>query len=586
MQTPSLLTPRSLFRLASLAAAFALFSISASAQYPSIFTANLSGSQQSPPTSSPGTAFGRVTIDDPSPAFPSTGFDVPVRISIAYSGLQGKATMIQVYEQPPTPPGAEPILRFTVGTAGGTSGFVRNREFTIQAADNAQAQSLRAGNFYFLIRTTTNPQGEIRGWIRPDDPYVAALNGAQVSPPNNSIGRGVARISLSADETKIMVSLNYGFLTGGQTAFIGGLPGGEVKDLGTPDAGGPAFNFGEYYDKLFDITAAGVALLKQNNLYAHVTGNLAGLDMHGRVQALDRGPRRSDFDGDGVTDVAVWRPSNGLWNSIRSADGANHSYYWGTTGDEPVPADYDGDGQTDRAVYRQEWVISVNPLKVLYNVWLIEPSSTIDSANPPGGNLRTDGFGLPGDIRLPYDYDGDGQADLAVYRLEEATWYIQQTTTKTLRVQTLGQPNASKPFPGDYDGDHKTDLAVLESGQTPTLKILRSSDGVLQTVPFSGSPVIRDYDGDGKVDLANVQLENNTFVWRITRSSNGTLLTTAFGQFGDLTAPADYDGDGKADIAVWRPSNQIWYILQSSDGLIRAQQLGAAGDVLVPAILR
>jgi hypothetical protein len=584
MQTPSLVIPRSLLRLAALAASLALFSISASAQYPSIFTANLSGSQQSPPTSSPGTAFGRVTIDDPSPAFPSTGFDVQVRISIAYSGLQGKATRIQVYEQPLTPPDAEPILRFTISPASGTSGFIRNREFTIQAADNAQAQSLRAGNFYFLIRTTTNPQGEIRGWIRPDDPYVAALNGAQVSPPNSSIGTGVARISLSADETKIMVSLNYGFLTGGQTAFIGGLPGGEVKDLGTPDAGGSMSSFGEYYDKLFDITAAGVALLKQNNLYAHVTGNLADLNIRSRVQALDRGLRRSDFDGDGVTDVAVWRPSNGFWNSIRSTNGATHSYNWGTAGDKPVPADYDGDGQTDRAVFRKEWVLSVDPPNVLYNVWLIEPSSTIDSA-APGNNLRTDGFGLPGDVRLPYDYDGDGQADLAVYRLEEATWYIQQSATKTMRVQTLGQPNQCMPYPGDYDGDHKTDLAVLESGQTPTLKILRSSDGVLQSVPFSGNPVIRDYDGDGKVDLANVQLENNTLVWRITQSSNGTLLTTAFGQFGDMTAPADYDGDGKADLAVWRPANQTWYIQQSSDGLIRAQQLGAAGDVLVPAAI-
>ncbi len=201
MQTQSLVTPGSFFRLAAMASAVALFPISASAQYPSFFTANLSGSQMSPPTSSAGTAFGRVTLDDPAP-----DVDTKVRFSIAYSGLQGKATMIHVYEQPPTPPGAAPILRFTLGTAGGTSGFVRNREFTIPFADNAQAQSLRARNFYFLVKTTLHSQGEIRGQILPDNPYVAALNGMQVSPPNTSIGKGVARISLNADASKIMVT--------------------------------------------------------------------------------------------------------------------------------------------------------------------------------------------------------------------------------------------------------------------------------------------------------------------------------------------------------------------------------------------
>jgi len=63
-------------------------------------------------------------------------------------------------------------------------------------------------------------------------------------------------------------------------------------------------------------------------------------------------PMPADFDGDTKTDFAVWRPAEGIWYIIKSTSGAAQYIYWGTEGDTPVAADFDGDGRVDTAVVR------------------------------------------------------------------------------------------------------------------------------------------------------------------------------------------------------------------------------------------
>lgn len=58
-----------------------------------------------------------------------------------------------------------------------------------------------------------------------------------------------------------------------------------------------------------------------------------------------------DFDGDGKTDIAVFRPATGQWFRNQSTSGFD-SVNWGQAGDIPAAADYDGDGKADVAVFR------------------------------------------------------------------------------------------------------------------------------------------------------------------------------------------------------------------------------------------
>jgi hypothetical protein len=88
-----------------------------------------------------------------------------------------------------------------------------------------------------------------------------------------------------------------------------------------------------------------------------------------------------DFDADGETDLAVWRPVEGNWYIVFSSTGTWTVTQWGLPGDIPVPADYDGDGETDFAVWR--------PAE---GNWYIVFSAT-------GTWTRTQ-WGLPGDVPL------------------------------------------------------------------------------------------------------------------------------------------------------------------------------------------
>ncbi len=272
-----------------------------------------------------------------------------------------------------------------------------------------------------------------------------------------------------------------------------------------------------------------------------------------------------DYDGDGKSDLSVFRPSSGTWYVSRSGTGALAASQFGTLGDRPVPEDFDGDGITDYAVFRPST-----------GIWYV-----LNSSN---NSFTAVQFGAGGDLPDPADFSGDGKSELAVFRPSNGVWYIYNLTNGQFNAAQFGI-TGDTPVAADYDGDGRADVAVFRPS-SGTWYEMRSSQGFFATqFGASGdSAAPADYDGDGKIDVAVFRPSTGT--WYVWQSATSSLKAASFGMTGDMPVVADYDGDGKADVAIYRPLTGIWYRLNSGSNLFTAVQFGASGDIVVPGALQ
>ena len=280
----------------------------------------------------------------------------------------------------------------------------------------------------------------------------------------------------------------------------------------------------------------------------------------------------ADLNGDGRTELLVFRPGatiNWLARSPAGAYGTRFSGSWGLYGDVPVAGDYDADGVMDFAVYRPA-----------NSTWYVSKSS-----DPMVPIILQ--WGMTGDLPVPGDYDGDGQTDVAVFRPSTGVWFVTTSSSNytALITYALGE-GTDVPVPSDYDGDGKTDVAVYRPSTHMWFIRNSGSDTALsrQWGLDGDTPVPGDYDGDRRSDIAVYR--PNFGVWAILLSTTNysTSLEKQWGIVNDIPVPGDYDADARIDPAVFRPSNATWYILRSSANYSTSQtrQFGESGDVPVP----
>jgi hypothetical protein len=211
-------------------------------------------------------------------------------------------------------------------------------------------------------------------------------------------------------------------------------------------------------------------------------------------------PTPGDFDGDGASDLGVYRYASGYWYIRKMADQElaifGGSYWAGpklamSGGFTPVAGDYDGDGLTDPAMYNEKG-----------GLW-----SGLFSAS---GYAYISGiFGGPGYVAIPADYDADGLTDPAVYNETTAQWYVLYSSDGyRINSGIFGGPGYTAA-PADYDGDGKADGCVYMESTGLWIILPSSTLSASGYVPVSGVfggpgfvPVPADYTGDGMADAA------------------------------------------------------------------------------------
>jgi hypothetical protein len=255
-----------------------------------------------------------------------------------------------------------------------------------------------------------------------------------------------------------------------------------------------------------------------------------------------------DFDGNGKSDIAVFR--GGAWLFHNFTTGAQSSSVWtgSTPGCIPVVMDYDGDGESDFAQFcNGAWHFYNSDGSYNKGIWT---------------------GGVAGDLPVPGDYDGDGADDVVVYR--GGAWLFYNFTTgawDAAESRWTGGAGGCIPAPMDYDGDGTADFTQLCNGGWHFYNDDGSYNKGIWTGGIGDLPAPADYDGDGIDDVVvfrgGAWLFFN-FATEVFDAVKSTWTGSPPHWTGGTSAPAplDYDGDGKADFTVY--SGGPWHFYNSN----------------------
>jgi len=241
-----------------------------------------------------------------------------------------------------------------------------------------------------------------------------------------------------------------------------------------------------------------------------------------------------DYNGDGTSDIAIFRPGSGLW-SVRGMT----RVYFGGLSDYPVSGDYDGDDTTDIGLFRPS-----------SGLWVIRRVSRVY-------------FGSSSDSPVPGDYNGDGDTDMGIFRSASGLWAIRDIT------RAYFGSSSDTPIPGDYTGNGASDIGLFRSasGLWAIRGFTRYYFGDADDVPIPG-----DYNGWGFRHGAIYRPSSGLWAFHDWEARY------YFGGSGDQAVPGNYTGDsgGIDNIGIFRAASGLWAI----HGITRAY-FGTSGDIPV-----
>ena len=261
-----------------------------------------------------------------------------------------------------------------------------------------------------------------------------------------------------------------------------------------------------------------------------------------------------DFNGDGLTDLALFDQPSGTWKvGVSCGCSFKVDAVWltgfGSTGTAPVLGDWDGDGRTDLATYHA-------------GSWRFARST--------GASFQADalpalsfGSGTP----LIGDFNGDGKLDLGTYN--NGSWSVALgngsgfASAGTFHLSWGGSQH--EPLTGDFNGDGLTDIGLAHTPSgTLSVALSNGSAFVIQPADWRDGfgagqeHLVADFNGDGLSDVAYYDRASGQATYVPSTGTSFASPKTASATFSmrdanDQTQVGDYNGDGVADPAAFDP---------------------------------
>ena len=176
-------------------------------------------------------------------------------------------------------------------------------------------------------------------------------------------------------------------------------------------------------------------------------------------------------------------------------------------------------------------------------------------------------FGLPDDIPLLCDWDGDGHATVGVYRPSASAFYLRNANSAGFAEVSLlfGSPGDT-PLCGDWNGDGVQTVGVFRPSTAAVYLRNANTSGPADLVFAYGQagdrPMVGDWNGDG-VETVGVR-RGVTWFLKNSNANGPADLVFDYGLPSDTPVVGDWDHTGDATVGVYRAG--LWLLRNSNRG--------------------
>ncbi|MHC5537780.1 FG-GAP repeat domain-containing protein, partial [Singulisphaera rosea] len=297
----------------------------------------------------------------------------------------------------------------------------------------------------------------------------------------------------------------------------------------------------------------------------------------------------ADYNGDGIADVGIYVPtddkfaltflnSQGQFVGGSSQSVFTYSSHTGGVYNIPITGDFNGDGITDVGVYI--------PSQDKFALTFLNAQGQFVG----GSSVSVFNFGYHtggvNSVPITGDFNGDGITDVGVYVPTDNKFALtflnsqgQFVGGSSQSVFTYGYHNGSVnsvPITGDFNGDGVTDVGVYIPGDDKfELALLNgqgqylggaSNQSIFTYSYHTGGaysvPITGDFNGDGITDVGVYVPPDDKFALTFLNSqgqfvggSSQSVFTYSYHTGGVYSVPitGDYNGDGITDVGVYVP---------------------------------